>query len=176
MAVEAVLSARARSREVAVWRDLAAKERVCEKLDRRLLAGEGSADAAAAHAQWSALAALPAAWEKAMMGRRDAALRALGDKVEGVAHAVRIESRAESRREMLLEMESLLGLECPPELQGQRRALQLEQLRDRFQGAAPPGANNAGERLLAWCAQPGVADARDRQRCERVFAAMEQVH
>ena len=174
MAVEAVLSARARSREAAVWRDLAAKERVCEELDRRLLAGEGSADAAAAHAQWSALAVLPAAWEKAMMGRRDAALRALGDKVEGVAHAVRIESRAESRRELLLEMELLLGLECPPELQGQRRALQLKQLRDRFQGAAPAGAN-PGERLLAWCAQPGVADARDRQRCEQVFAAMEQV-
>ena len=86
MAVEAVLSARARTREAAVWRDLAAKERVCEELDRALLSGEDSADAAAAHAQWTALAVLPAAWEKAMIGRRDAALRALADKVEGVAH------------------------------------------------------------------------------------------
>jgi hypothetical protein len=36
------------------------------------------------------------------------------------------------------------------------------------------GANSAGERLLAWCAQPGVADARDRHRCEGVFSAMER--
>jgi hypothetical protein len=81
----------------------------------------------------------------------------------------------ESRREMLIEVELLLGLECPPELKAQRRALQLKQLRERFQGAAPTGANSAGERLLAWCAQPGVADALDRPRCERVFLAMEHV-
>ena len=49
MAVEAALSARARAREAAVWRNLAAKERLCEELDRLVLAGEGSADAAAAH-------------------------------------------------------------------------------------------------------------------------------
>ena len=93
MAVEAALSARARTREAAVWRDLAAKERVCEELDRGLLSGEDSADAAAAHAQWTALTVLPAAWEKAMIGRRDAALRALADKVAAVAHVVRIETR-----------------------------------------------------------------------------------
>ena len=86
---------------------------------------------------------------------------------------MRIESCAESRREMLLEVELLLGLECPPELQGQRRALQLKQLRERFQGGATPGAHSAGERLVAWCAQPGVTDALDRQRFERVLSAME---
>ena len=175
MAVEAALSARARAREVAVWRNLAAKERLCEELERLLLSGEGSADAAAAHAQWTALTLLPDAWEKAMIGRRDAALRAFGDKDAAVAHVMRIESCAKSRQEMLLEVELLLGLECPPELQGQRRALQLKPLRDRFQGAARAEANNVGERLLAWCAQSGVADARDRQRCEGVFSAMEQV-
>ena len=175
MAVEAALSARARAREAAVWRNLTAKERLCEELDRLLLSGDGGADAAAARAQWTALTVLPAAWEKAMIGRRDAALRALGEKAAADAHVLRIESCAESRREILLEVELLLGLECPPELQGQRRALQLKQLRDRFQGAARAGANNAGERLLAWCAQPGVADVRDRQRCERVFSTMEQV-
>ena len=41
MAVEAVLSARARAREAAVWRTLAAKERLCEELDRALLLGRG---------------------------------------------------------------------------------------------------------------------------------------
>ncbi len=36
----------------------------------------------------------------------------------GAAHLTRIESGAEARREMLLELEMLLGLECPPELAG----------------------------------------------------------
>jgi len=108
-----------------------------------------------------------------MVGRRDAALRTLADEAAAGAHVTRIERGAESRREMLLELELLLGLECPLELRAQRRALQLKRLRERFQGAATSGANSVGERLLTWCAQPGVADARDRQRCERVFSAME---
>ena len=62
---------------------------LCEELDLLLLSGEGSADAAAAHAQWTALAVLPAAWEKGMIGRRDAALRALGDEAAAVAHVMR---------------------------------------------------------------------------------------
>jgi hypothetical protein len=163
-----------RAREAAVWRNLTAKERVRGAGTPAAL-GRGQRQTLRRRTQWTALTVLPGVWEKAMIGRRDAALRALGDKAAAVAHVMRIESCAESRREMLLEVELLLGLECPPELQGQRRVLQLKQLRDRFQGAAPARANNAGERLLAWCAQPGVADARDRQRCERVFSAMEQV-
>jgi hypothetical protein len=43
-AVEAALSARARASETAVWRTLAAKERLCEELDRRISSGEGTAD------------------------------------------------------------------------------------------------------------------------------------
>jgi DNA repair protein SbcC/Rad50 len=173
MAMEAALSARARARETEVWRTLAAKERLCDELDRRVCSGEGTADAAAALAQWTALTALPATWEKAMVGRRDAAVRALADESVAAAHVMRIERGSESRREMLLGLELLFGLESPPELQAQRRALQLKQLRERFQGPATTGANSAGDRLLLWCAEPGVADARDRQRCERVFSAME---
>jgi hypothetical protein len=174
MAMEAALSARARARETEVWRILAAKERLCDELDRRLCSGEGTADAPAVHAQWTALTSLPAAWEKAMVGRRDAALRALADEAVAPAHVIRIERGAELRREMLLELELLFSLECPVEFQAQRRALQLKRLRERFQGPATSGANTAGERLIAWCAQPGVADASDRQRCERVFSAMER--
>ncbi len=125
------------------------------------------------HAQWTALTALPAAWEKAMVGRRDEALRAIADEAAAAAHVIRIDRGGASRGEVLLELELLLGLECPPELQTQRRALQLKRLRDRFQGAAPSGADTAGERLLAWCAQPGIADDSDRRRCERVFSAIE---
>ncbi len=48
----------------------------------------------------------------------------------------------------------------------------MKQLRQRFQSAATAGGGTAGERLLAWCAEPGIADASDRKRCERVFSAI----
>ena len=75
---------------------------------------------------------------------------------------------------MLLELEMQLGIEIPPDQQALRLALQVKKLRDRFQDATKSGANTPAERLLAWCAEPGVADARDRQRIERVMAAMEK--
>jgi hypothetical protein len=173
IAVEAALSARARAREGAVWQTLLAKERLCEALDSRFRSRSGDHDAAAnATAEWSALPALPASWEKAMLARRDAASRAVADEAAAAAHAERIERGAESRRETLLELEMRLGLECPPELQAQRLALQVKHLRERFQTAAASAAGTVGDLLLAWCVQPGVADARDRQRIERVVAAM----
>jgi hypothetical protein len=173
-AVEAALSTRARARESAVWQTLAAKERQCEALDSLVISREGAADAAAVNQQWTALPALPAAWEKAMVGRRDAALAALASEDAAAAYRTRIESSAESRRELLLELEMQLGLESPPELRAQRLALQVKKLRDRFQSAATTSANAPAERLIEWCALPGVADANDRQRCDRVFAAMER--
>ncbi len=173
-AVDGTIAARVRAREAAVWQTLAAKERLCDELDRALRAGAGSADASAVTERWNALPALPTAWEKAMLARRDGAIRALGND-SAAAYATQIEGGAESRREILLELEMLLGIESPPELASQRLALQVKKLRDRFQSAAATGSGTAGDRLLAWCAQPGVADARDRQRSERAFSAAERV-
>jgi hypothetical protein len=179
-AVEAAVSARARSREAALWQTLAAKERLCEELDSLVRSSPGVAEAAtrsaAAHERWTALPALSPAWERKMIARRDAALHALSEAPATGAYQTRIEHGVESRQESLLDLELLLGLESPAELQAQRLALQVKQLRERFQGAATISAGTVGERLLAWCAHPGVADARDRGRCERVFSAIEQLH
>ena len=178
-AVEAAVSARARSREAAVWQTLAAKERLCEELDSlvrsRPAAAEAATRSAAAHERWTALPALSPAWEQKMIARRDAALRALSEAPAASDYLARIEHGVESRRENLLELEILLGLESPAELQAQKLALQVKQLKERFQGAGTITASVLGERLVAWCAQPGIVDARDRQRCERVFSAMEQL-
>jgi exonuclease SbcC len=173
VAVDAMLSSRARAREGAVWRTLAAKEHLCDSIDGAIRSRAGAADRDTVTERWAALPALPAAWEKAMLARRDAALSAEGDEAAAAAHLARIDGGAESRRAILLELEMLLGIECPPELKAQRLALQVKQLRDRFQSAAS-GAPTAADRLLAWCTLPGAVDARDRERSERVFTAMER--
>lgn len=176
-AVEAALSTRARSREAAVWQALAAKERLCDALDARVRAGGDTLDEAAAGVErerWSALPPLTPAWEKKMLARRDAALQALADASTASAYAARMEKAAVARRELLLELEIALGLDSPAALQAQRLALQVKQLKQRFESAATPGAGSAGERLLAWCAEPGITDASDGERVTRVFAAIEK--
>jgi hypothetical protein len=174
-AAEGALSARARAREAAVWQTLLAKERLCEELERLLYCPERSAETApTVTTRWVALPTLPLAWEGAMLARRDAALHALEDLIAARVYRSQIERGIELRREILLEIELLLGLECPPELQAQRLALQVKHLRERFRSAGKVGPARAAERLLAWCSEPGVVDARDRERCERVFLAIER--
>jgi hypothetical protein len=68
---------------------------------------------------------------------------------------------------MLLELELMLGLDSPPALQQQRLALQVRQLKERFKTAT---TIKPAERLLDWCALPGVCESTDRQRAERIFA------
>ena len=181
VALEAMLSARARSREAAVWQTLIAKERLCEELDASVRPGGASTAAEAAETQstavpdrWAALPVLPAAWEKKMLARRDAALAALADAAAAAKYLARVEQGTAARREDLLELELLLGVDSPPEVQGQRLALQVKKLKERFSSAASTGPVTAGERLVAWCAQSGVTDALDRQRCARVVTRVEQ--
>lgn len=176
--VDALLSARARSREAAVWQTLAAKERLCEELDdlaRKRSGGDASAaQVAAVQERWAALPAMSAAWEKKMLARRDAAIGALSDESAAGKYQARIEQAEAARRESLMELELMLGMDSPAELREQRLALQVKKLKERFSSAASAGAATAAERLVAWCAQPGVADALDRGRAERVFARLEQ--
>jgi hypothetical protein len=172
-----MLSARVRAREAAVWQTLAAKERLCEDLDGLVRSGADPAQtgAQAAQEKWATLPALPAAWEKKMLARRDAALAALSDAGAAGKYLAQMEQAAAARREGLLELELLLGMDSPAEIQPQRLALQVKKLKERFSSAASAGAVTAAERLLAWCAQAGVADALDRQRCERILARVEQM-
>jgi len=168
-AVEGALSSRGHAKEAAVWQTLAMKERVCETLDQHVRTGSGDDDAEkVATEQWTALPALPPAAEKAMLARRDAAIAAFYDQDMADAYYGRMDEGAAARADLLLEIEIELGLDIPPELQARRLALQVRKLRDRFQTGA--GANTPAERLIAWCAMPGVADARDRQRADRLFA------
>jgi hypothetical protein len=179
-AVEAMLSARTRSREVAVWQALLAKERLCEELDALVLAqrtGDESAEAAAqVQKRWADLPPLATGWDKRMLERRDAALEALSDEDARFDYVERIEQEAEARRADLVELELQLGLDTPADLRAERLAVQVKQLRDRFRSTPAKGTGAAEEHLLAWCARPGVADQRDRQRVERVVASLMRKH
>jgi hypothetical protein len=173
--VEELLHGRSRASEAAVWQTLLAKERLCEELDALVIAGS-EPDAAVAESveqRWSALPPLAAESEQMMLGRRNAALRALADADERLDHAERIEDRTASRRDALLELELMLGMDSPADLQPQRLAVQVKQLRDRFKRTTADSAGSV-QILLNWCSLPGVAQPRDRQRCERIVARLER--
>jgi hypothetical protein len=176
--VEEALRRRANAQKAAVWRTLLDKERLCAELDA-LVSGERDAERAATVVEsvlqrWTALPSLAAAWEQKLTARRDAAQAALADDDARDRHIEQMEKSIASRRDALLELELMLGLDSPPDLQPQRIALQVKRLRDRFKRAAESGTATADQLLVEWCAQPGVADERDRQRCERIIASIER--
>lgn len=170
--VEAALFARAKAKEAEVWKTFAAKERLCEALDAKVAAGATGEDGASIREQWDALPGLPGAQERKLLARRDGALKALADAAAAPEYKGRIEKGTEARTRLLLDLEMALGLETPPEYQAQRLQLQVARLRERFQSAAASGAGSNEERVIAWASQPGVADARDRGRFERILAKL----
>jgi hypothetical protein len=174
--VDELLRGRGRRIEAAVWQTRLAKEQLCEELDAIALR-EGDADIAAAEdvqQRWSALPALSADWESKLAERRDAALRALGDEDARYDFVQRIRACVPERRDALLELELMLGIPSPADLQKERLAVQVRELRDRFKRTASGGAASAADLLLKWVGLPGTVDARDRQRCAAVVAKLER--
>lgn len=169
--VEAALASRTRAKESAVWQTLAAKEKLCDELDR-LVHEAAAGDGAVQLERWNALPALAGAAEQKMAARRDAAVHALGDASAADELRARMAQSVKPRLDILLELEVLLGLESPSEYQADRLAFQVKQLRDRFKSATTAGPEQAGDRLLAWCVLPGVVEPRDRGRVERIFTAV----
>jgi hypothetical protein len=172
-AVEAALGARRRGEEALVWQALLAKAALCEEADAALMAEPPLAvDAESLRSRWAAAPALPAAWEQKMTARRDQALAAFDDEDARYDQLDRIEDGAAERRDALLELELALGLPSPADLAKERLAVQVRKLNSRFKAAA--GGGSAADVLLAWCATPGVAQARDRGRCEKIVEALQR--
>ena len=172
-AVEGMLGARSRGKEAAVWQALLAKAGLCEELDAALTAEPPApADAESLRSRWDALPALPAAWEQKMAARRDQVLAAFDSDDARYDQLDRIDDGVALRRDALLELELALGLPSPAELTKERLAVQVKQLRSRFKTAA--GGGSAADILLEWCATAGVADARDRGRCEKIVESLQR--
>ena len=107
-----------------------------------------------------------------MAARRDQALAAFADEDARYDQLERIDDGAAARRDTLLELELALGLPSPADLAKERLAVQVRKLNSRFKAAA--GGGSAADALLSWCAAPGVADARDRGRCERIVESLQR--
>lgn len=166
--VDDALRGRTRAQQAEQWQALLAKERLAEELDALVIAEKSDAALVESVQQRWTQMALPTAWEGKLAARRDAALRALADEDARYDFLDRLDESNTARRDALLELELMLHLDSPADLQPQRLAVQVKQLRDRFKRAAA-GAGSAEQILLDWCAQPGVADERDRGRCERII-------
>jgi hypothetical protein len=172
-AVEGVLKAHSRGKEAAVWQALLAKAALCEEIDAALVADPPTAvDTDALHGRWGALPALQPAWEQKLVARREQALAAFAGEDARYDQLDRIDDGVAVRRDALLELELALGLPSPAELAKERLALQVRKLNSRFKAAA--GGGSAGEILLDWCATPGVADERDRGRCEKIVESLQR--
>jgi hypothetical protein len=100
------------------------------------------------------------------------ALAALGDPATRAAYASRVAEATTRDASDCSRWKWRSAWSAPPKCSRQRLALQVQQLRDRFQSAAKSEAQSPIERLVAWCAEPGVADTLDRERSERIFAAV----
>ncbi len=171
--IDDALRARKREQQTAVWRALLDKEHLCEELDRAARDG-GSVDAESFQSRWDALPALTAAWEQKLVARRNAAQHALTDAAARTKLIAQIESGSAARRDALLQLELMLSIDSPADLQQERRALQLKQLRDRFKRDDSGSRGAADQILVDWCARAGVADERDPARCERIATAIER--
>ena len=177
-AVEATLSARARSREAAVWQTLAAKERLCEELDgccaraasagrncrrRRRQCGNDGRPCPRCRPRgkkkcWRG--GMPRCWRCPMPKRRENTWRAW--------------SRAPQRGGRPAELELSAGPGEPARASAATPGAAGETAEGALQRRGRRRRRDRGRALLAWCAQPGVADALDRQRCERILARIEQ--
>ncbi len=182
--VQGLLRERGRAKEAAVWRALLEREQLCEELDALVVAAGAQAGRASTkeleavdsvHQRWAALPPVAAAWERKLVARRDAAQGALASEAETARkdYLARIDDGAAARRDALLELELMQDLPSPDELQAQRLAAQVRQLRDRFQRSTS-GGTTPDELLLEWAASPGVAQEGDRGRFERIVASMEK--
>ncbi len=166
---------RARSEQAAALRALLERDRLCEELDALVLAESTDTSASAAVVErWSAVPPISADWDKRMLARRDAALQAFADEDARYDLLDAIEENAALRRDALLEIELTLGIASPPDLQKERLAVQVKQLRDRFKRTAPGDTGGAVQLLVHWCELSGVAEARDRQRCEAIVARLDR--
>ena len=135
---------------MAKYEALLAAMRLCDER-------ESGSDSPELEARWSALTDLPPAWKTAMDAR-----------FKGTAkpHPV---------ADTLLQLESALGLDSPPEFAAARRALKMQALKIAMENRRPDaGASPADiERWLLQAASTPRAEALSRTRLEKIISGLQ---
>ena len=141
------------------------KLRLCQQLEAQV--AELSTDPAATdwHARWDALPALAPDYERALKGRVDAALAALGSGRE--AYAARLAQNRDQLLHEVLRLEIGAGIDSGSEFARERLKLQVETLQSSLKSGQKPAGQ--GAQFLELCALPALADDRTVSRIEHLF-------
>jgi hypothetical protein len=132
---------------------LLAKLALCEALERH-------ADKAEVDAQWATLAALPSAWEQALVQRVARAASGAADPAMPGAD------------ELLLQLEAAWQVESPAAFEAARRDLKLLALKSALEGGRAAAPAPTPDQLLGAALGRASLDAAQRERLASVLAAL----
>ena len=142
------------------------KLRLCQELEAALAdpaADPGAHDWAA---RWAALPALGAEYERALKGRLDAALAAMGAQRQ--AYGAKLEQNRATLLHEVLRLEIAAGIDSGSEFARERLKLQVETLQSSLKSGHKPAT--AATQFQQVCALPALADERTASRVDHLFA------
>ncbi|MYM41397.1 DUF349 domain-containing protein [Duganella qianjiadongensis] len=144
------------------------KLRLCQSLETSLAQGVAAADGASAaqwQERWSAVPKLGGEYEKALVGRFNAALALLGG--DAGAYLAQLEANRRRLRDEVLRLEIVAGVDSGSEFARERLKMQVEVLQSSLKSGQKPQSATAA--YLQLCAMPALADERTVSRIEALF-------
>lgn len=153
----------------AVRRKLALCQTLEQQLASEVALGEQAVEQL--HAAWRALPSLPAAMEKSLAGRLDAALDALrsGDTV----YLSTLQANQPLLQRELLRLEIAAGLDSPAELMRERLQLQVEVLQSSFKSGQKASTKSDRLDLLGdLCRLPALTGQEAMERITRIVDSL----
>lgn len=150
---------------------LLAKLALCDSVEKPVEAGSEAAPSADSEARWSALPALPAAWEQALQVRFKAGLARQAGANAGTPGE---ESPADGSFDaLLLQIESALDIASPQAFQAARRDLKLRAMKDALEGRQPVSANRVDvDKLIVTALGRPLRDAVQLQRLRAIVEGL----
>ncbi len=142
------------------------KLRLCQELETALATSDRDPASLDWHGRWAALPALGADYERALKGRFDAALGAVGQGRE--AYAATLEQNRPRLLHEVLRLEIAAGIDSGSEFARERLKLQVETLQSSLKSGQKPATQATA--FLQLCALPALADERTGSRIEHLFA------
>ena len=146
------------------------KLRLCQELESMLADPDPdpAADPASADwaARWAALPALGGEYERALKGRLDAAVAAIGE--QRAAYVATLEKNRATLLHEVLRLEIAAGIDSGSQFARERLKLQVETLQSSLKSGQKPAT--AATQFQQLCALPALADQETVSRIDHLFA------